>query len=111
MKIILRPGTSRLDTTMSSQHALDHNTNVYVSITLSPDSPAFHNPELLVVHPVVVHLGRVGELHDVQLLSVPRISWTQVQGDVLSSLHGITGVKHVEVQQTPTRRVKRGDEF
>lgn len=96
---------------MSTQHTLDHDSNVYLTVTLSPTSPAYSNPEVLTSHPSLTHVGSVGEMRDVQLLSVPRNSWNRVQGDVLSMLNGLAGVRRVDVQQPPRTRVKRGDEF
>ncbi len=94
---------------MSTQ--LDHVSNVYLAVTLSPGSPAYNHPELLTSHATVTHVGPVGELRDVQLLSVPQGSWGHVQAEVLSTLNGINGVRSVQIQQPPRTRVKRGDEF
>ncbi|KAH9842451.1 uncharacterized protein C8Q71DRAFT_853008 [Rhodofomes roseus] len=76
---------------MSSQHVLNHDDNVYLAVTVSPSSRFMANPEQLAVHPSLTHLGMVGE--------------------ILSSLNGLDGVKHVDVQGPPRMRAKRGDEL
>ena len=94
-----------------AQHVLDHDTFVYLTVTLAPSSPALADPALLTrAHPSLAHLGAVGELRDVQLLSVPKNAWAAAQGPVLAALHGTAGVQRVDVQGAPRTRAKR-DEF
>ena len=59
------------------------------------------------MHSALNHIGQMGQLRDVQLLSVPREDWARVQGDVLSSLNGLQGVRRVDVQDPPRMRTKR----
>jgi len=98
-------------TAMSSQQLLNHDDNVYLAVTVSPSSRFMANPERLAVHPSLTHLGIVGQLRDVQLLSTPRANWPHSQGEILASLNELDGVKHVDVQDPPRMRVKRGDEL
>lgn len=92
---------------MPLDHIQDHGANVYLAVTISPNSPLFQHPEQLAVHPALTHVGQVGELRDVQLLSVPRENWSGAQNDVMSSLNGVDGVKRVDVQDPPRMRAKR----
>lgn len=89
---------------------MDHSTNVYLAVTVSPTSQLFSQPEHLATHPSISHLGPVGQLEDIQLLSVPRASWGRVQGEVLAQLNSLNGVQRVDVQDAPRQRVKRGAE-
>ena len=83
--------------------------NVLIAVTVSPTSGLYHDPDsLAAAHPVLLRLGRVGELQDVQLLAVPRQNWETAQGDVLAALNGLAGVLRVDVQDSPKRRAKRG---
>ncbi|KAI0810827.1 hypothetical protein BC629DRAFT_1280879, partial [Irpex lacteus] len=75
-----------------------------------PNSAFYQNPAQLASHPALTHVGQVGQLRDVQLLSAPRESWSRIEGDVLSSLNGLDGVQRVEVQQPPRTRAKRDAE-
>ncbi|PCH38529.1 hypothetical protein WOLCODRAFT_97271 [Wolfiporia cocos MD-104 SS10] len=96
---------------MSAQHALNHDDNVYLAVTVAPSSRFVGDPDALAVHPSLTHLGIVGQMRDVQLLSVPRESWPRLQGDVLAALNTLDGVKRVDVQDPPRARVKRGGEL
>ncbi|GBE82830.1 hypothetical protein BKA93DRAFT_522463 [Sparassis latifolia] len=93
---------------MSAPLALNHDENVYLTVTITSSSPFAVNPAALVVHPSLTHLGMVGQLRDVQLLSVPRESWPRLQGEVLSALNALDGVRRVDVQDPPRMRAKRG---
>ena len=92
---------------MATQHSLDHGNNIYLTVTVSPSSAAASNSQALIVHPSITHLGHVGQLQDVQLLSVPRASWDLVQDSVMSTLRGISGVQRVAIEQPPRMRAKR----
>ncbi|KAI0668332.1 hypothetical protein C8Q78DRAFT_1071259 [Trametes maxima] len=93
---------------MSAQLVQNHEENVYLTVTVSPTSAVHNNPDGLAVHPLLKHLGRVGELQDVQVLSVPRVNWPSVQGAVLDALNALPGVLRVDVQEKPKSRAKRG---
>lgn len=99
---------------------LDYAAFTYLAITLSPQSPHFTNPNALatraseiIQNANVQHVGRVGELEDVQLFSVPKNVWDASGGestkivDTLKSLEGVTGVD----VQAPKMRAKRGGEL
>lgn len=92
---------------MTSQHIQDHSANVYITVTVSSSSSLYQHPEQLVSHPALNYIGQVGQLRDIQLLSVPREEWEHVQGDVLSNLNGLQGVTRVDVQEPPRTRSKR----
>lgn len=106
-----RPSRCCMGESRHGQKAENHDENVYLSVTLSPSSRFFENPESLAVNPALTHLGSVGALRDVQLLSAPRGSWPRLQGEILASLNSLEGVKHVEIQGPPRQRVKRGDDL
>ncbi|KAI0344968.1 hypothetical protein BDW22DRAFT_1353787 [Trametopsis cervina] len=91
---------------MSSHHAQDHTSNVYLAVTISPNSPLYQNPDQLASHPALTYVGQVGELRDIQLLSTPRSGWSTMQEDVISALNGLNGVRRVDVQE-PRTRAKR----
>ncbi|EKM56119.1 uncharacterized protein PHACADRAFT_257193 [Phanerochaete carnosa HHB-10118-sp] len=93
---------------MATQHVLDHTQNIYLTVTVSPSSPVFSNPQSLTIHPSMRYLGTVGALPDVQLLSVPRESWETIQENVMSTLKRMDGVRRVEMEQPPRMRAKRG---
>lgn len=96
---------------MSAQHVLRFDDNVYLAVTVSPTSRFMANPEQLAAHLSLTHLGTVGQLQDVQLLSAPRAGWPHVQGEILALLNNLDGVKHVDVQDPPRQRVRRGDDL
>ncbi|KAI0933419.1 hypothetical protein AcV5_005566 [Taiwanofungus camphoratus] len=97
---------------MSTVHPLNHQENVYLAATIASSSRFFDNPAALAsIHPSLTYIGIVGQMRDVQLLSVPRESWQRIQGEVLGSLNGLDGIRRVDVQDSPRARVKRGDEF
>ncbi|KAI1790447.1 hypothetical protein LXA43DRAFT_973632 [Ganoderma leucocontextum] len=81
--------------------------NVLITVTLSPTSALYSSPDGLLVHPLLTRLGHVGELQDVQVLSVPRESWFQAQGEVFGALNALSGVLRVDVQDQPRTRAKR----
>ncbi|KAL1947163.1 hypothetical protein VTO73DRAFT_14124 [Trametes versicolor] len=93
---------------MSTALAQSHDESVLLTITLSPTSALHANPDGLAVHPLIKRLGRVGELQDVQVLSVPRQSWPRVEGEVVDALNALPGVLRVDVQERPKLRAKRG---
>ncbi|KAI0355157.1 hypothetical protein OH77DRAFT_1496320 [Trametes cingulata] len=93
---------------MATALAQNHDENVFLTVTLSPTSAVCENPDALAVHPLIRRLGRVGELQDVQVLSVPRQDWPRLQGEVLDSLNALPGVLRVDVQEKPKLRAKRG---
>ncbi|KAG7092814.1 hypothetical protein E1B28_009130 [Marasmius oreades] len=50
---------------------MNYDLNTYIAITLAPGSSLSRSPvSLASVHPALAHMGQVGELIDVQLVSV-----------------------------------------
>ncbi|OSD02139.1 hypothetical protein PYCCODRAFT_443607 [Trametes coccinea BRFM310] len=100
---------SRTTSSMSTPLAQNHDENVFLTVTLSPTSTLYNDPDgLAAAHPLVRRLGRVGQLQDVQVLSVPRQEWPRVEGEVMDALNALPGVLRVDVQEKPRARVKRG---
>jgi hypothetical protein len=95
---------------LTPPHALDFDANTYISVTLDPSSASFGSPNVLASHDAIQYVGPVGQLADVQLLSVTKTEWPAVQADVLGWLKNKPGVVHVEVQAPPRTRAKRGIE-
>jgi hypothetical protein len=89
-------------------HALNHDANAYLAVTLAPSSPYLTQPTRLADHAAVNYVGPVGELSDVQLVAVPKAQWGMVETDVLGWLKGREGVAGVQVQAPPGQRAKRG---
>ncbi|KAF8585722.1 hypothetical protein K439DRAFT_1279400, partial [Ramaria rubella] len=88
----------------------DYGTNTYIVVYLSPSSPYLLNPSSIsTIHPALTHVGSVGVLNDVQLVSVPKREWSHLSDDVLVSLRSgsTTGIEKVEVQDEPKTRAKR----
>ncbi|KAF8874773.1 hypothetical protein CPB84DRAFT_560759 [Gymnopilus junonius] len=89
-------------------HQMDHNANSYLSVTFSSASPFQGSPsDLAGMYPGLFYHGRVGELEDVHLYSMPKPNWLQAKGTVLDGLNSTPGVIHVE-EQIPKQRIKRG---
>ncbi|KAK0185981.1 hypothetical protein F5146DRAFT_163924 [Armillaria mellea] len=80
----------------------DYDSNVYLTVTLAPNSPYYKSPEALsTVHPLVIHVGQVGALEDCQ-------GWAQRSEQVLASLKAAQGIHRVDVQ-SPRQRFKRDE--
>ncbi len=95
--------------------SLDYNSNTYLAITLSQNSPIISSPQSLLSSSVsgsrfeLNHVGQVGQLSDVQLWSIPKENWDANAQDILSFLKGKEGVESVDVQELKQRT--RRDEF
>ncbi|KIK64367.1 hypothetical protein GYMLUDRAFT_39915 [Collybiopsis luxurians FD-317 M1] len=90
--------------------AMNHNVNTYVAVTLAPNSPFLSMPSSLSsLHPSLTHVGQVGQLNDIQLVSVPKEDWGNIGEEVLRKLKGSDGVQGVSVQELK-QRAKRGDD-
>ncbi|KAK7677078.1 hypothetical protein QCA50_019976 [Cerrena zonata] len=87
---------------------MDFSANTYLTITVTSGSKVANNPSILAVHPSMVHQGKVGELSDIQVISVPQNIWDESKDIILQSLNALNGVRRVEVQDSPRTRVKRG---
>jgi len=91
---------------------LNHNLHTYVAVTLSPNSPFLNTPSSLsTLHPLITHVGQVGSLDDVQLVSVPKEDWNNIGEEVLAKLKAEEGVQSVSVQELKTRTKRGGDEL
>ncbi|KAI0058183.1 hypothetical protein BV25DRAFT_1811128 [Artomyces pyxidatus] len=91
-----------------SSHQLDYNAYTYLTVVFHPSSPHLSNPSALTSrHQGLIHVGPVGELHDVQIYGVPKQSWDQSSGAILAALNSGEGVLKVEAQE-PRVRSKRG---
>ncbi|KAG8772363.1 hypothetical protein FRC12_003096 [Ceratobasidium sp. 428] len=105
---------------MAAPMRLDYAAFTYLAVTLSPQSPLSTNPNALATRTSesiqglgVQHVGRVGELEDVQLFSVPKNVWDGTGGasaKILETIKAQEGVKGVDVQ-VPRMRSKRGEEL
>lgn len=92
--------------------AINHNDDVQIAVYLSSSSQYMQRPaDLATLHPALSHQGKVGELSDVQLVSVKKNDWERDNGEVLSRLKSGEGVTRVEVQQNRQRVKRGGDEF
>ncbi|KAJ7134846.1 hypothetical protein C8R44DRAFT_610765 [Mycena epipterygia] len=87
---------------------LNYAANTYLAVTLPASSSYLETPASLgFVHPAVAHVGQVGAMPDVQLVSVPKQEWDvseTVRGEILAAFQA---VGKVDVQQ-PKQRAKRG---
>ncbi|KAK0210147.1 hypothetical protein DFS33DRAFT_1252114 [Desarmillaria ectypa] len=82
----------------------NYETNTYLTITLASNSPYKQSPEALsTVHSLITHVGQVGSLDDVQLLSVPKQEWALRGEEVLASLKAAQGIHRVDVQSLRQR--------
>jgi hypothetical protein len=105
---------------MATPMRLDYAAFTYLAVTLSPQSAHFSSPNTLATRTSeavqgsnVQHIGRVGELEDVQLFSVPKHVWDSAGGQsakIIETLKSLEGVKTVDVQ-APKMRSKRGGEL
>ncbi|KAJ7643936.1 hypothetical protein FB45DRAFT_896476 [Roridomyces roridus] len=88
--------------------SLNYAANTYLAVTLPAASSYLTTPESLgIVHPAVAHVGQVGEMPDVQLVSVPKEEWEGPQGKREEILQALKAVGKVDVQ-APKQRAKRG---
>lgn len=91
---------------------LDHSANAYLAVTLTPASPYYHEPAALsTFHPSVRHIGQLGQLSDVQLLSVPKPHWDRLRQEITSSLRAQEGVSRVDIQEVKPRAKRGGEEL
>jgi len=90
---------------------LDYNSNTYLTVYLPSSSPYLADPSAIAtIHPALKHVGPVGVMKDIQILSVPKIEWERVSGEVLASFGDKLkdGIHKVELLDEPKARVKRG---
>ncbi|KAF5343533.1 hypothetical protein D9758_012951 [Tetrapyrgos nigripes] len=83
---------------MSAKYDYDHNT--YIAVTLDPQSSFFSSPSTLSeIHPALTHVGQVGKLKDVQLISFVKADWEEKLEEIIQALQSIEGVIKVDVQE------------
>lgn len=91
---------------------LNHASNAYLTVYFRPSSSFLADPSSInSVHPALTHVGPVGALKDVQVLSVSKFEWDRVSDEILASLSSRGDIEKVEVQDEPKARVKRSSEF
>ena len=100
---------------MAPPPALSYDTHIYLTLTLKPDTPLFHDPRSLQSRslPVgVTHVAQIGELQDSHIYQIdgPKSEFERVKAQVLASLREQQGVVKVEVMPEPKMRVKRSAE-
>jgi len=105
--------SSRLTMSITPPH-LDFSSNAYLTVYLTPSSIYLSDPSLLsTIHPALCHVGPVGVMKDVQILSVPKSDWTRnnQQDGILQALHENVGkgIQRVEVQEEPKQRARRDE--
>ncbi|KAI0792630.1 hypothetical protein C8Q75DRAFT_574332, partial [Abortiporus biennis] len=61
-----------LNTRNVIQQVLNYSDNIFLTVTVSQELA--QQPSGLVIHPSLTTLGQVGELRDVQLVSVPEVN-------------------------------------
>ncbi|KAJ3486340.1 hypothetical protein NLI96_g4317 [Meripilus lineatus] len=95
--------------------SLDWYNRVYLTLTFAQYSPYFMNPSSIGVGIEslnVRHEGQVGEVKDVQLVSVSKSDWAASQTEILTMLSNLAGISRVEIQEPPRQRLwRRSDEF
>ncbi|KAJ7784338.1 hypothetical protein B0H16DRAFT_294442 [Mycena metata] len=87
---------------------LNYAANTYLAVTLPATSSYLQTPaSLSLLHPAVAHVGQVGEMPDVQLVSVPKVEWEVSEAAREEILAAFKKVGRVDVQE-PKQRAKRG---
>ena len=90
----------------------DFSSNTYVTVYLRSSSSYLADPQSIsTIHPALTHVGPVGMMRDVQILSVPVPEWGRVSGEVLALLSSKPDIEKIEVQGAPKVRVKREGEL
>ncbi|KAF7288675.1 p-loop containing nucleoside triphosphate hydrolase protein [Mycena chlorophos] len=85
---------------------LNYAANTYLAVTIPASSQYYmQSPAALAeLHPAAAYVGQVGELSDVQLVSIPKAQWESLETEIVAAFEN---VGKVDVQ-TPKQRVKRG---
>ncbi|KAF8874823.1 hypothetical protein CPB85DRAFT_1236192 [Mucidula mucida] len=83
---------------------MDNDAYTYVAVTLDGDGAYINAPHILAtIHPSLSHVGQVGALDNVQLLSVAKLDWDDYGEEVLARLREAPGVVRVDVQELKQR--------
>ncbi|KAF7348423.1 p-loop containing nucleoside triphosphate hydrolase protein [Mycena sanguinolenta] len=87
---------------------LNYAANTYLAVTLPPSSSYLQAPaSLALLHPAVAHVGQVGAMPDVQIVSIPKDEWELSEDKRAEILAAFRAVGKVDVQE-PKQRAKRG---
>ncbi|KAJ6508471.1 hypothetical protein C8R45DRAFT_893050 [Mycena sanguinolenta] len=87
---------------------LNYAVNTYLAVTLPSSSSFLQAPASLArLHPAVAHVGQVGEMPDVQIVSIPKDEWELSEDKRAEILAAFQAVGKVDVQ-VPKQRAKRG---
>ncbi|KAF8505093.1 hypothetical protein JB92DRAFT_2966597 [Gautieria morchelliformis] len=92
----------------------DFISNVYLTVYVHHSSSYIADPQsIATIHPALAHVGpaTVGGMKNVLVLSVPKMEWSRVSGDVLALLRAQADVEKVDVLDAPKTRAKRGGEL
>ncbi|KAF9016058.1 hypothetical protein BDZ89DRAFT_1075982 [Hymenopellis radicata] len=85
---------------------MDHDAYTYIAVMLDGDGAGAYidSPHTLAsIHPSLSHVGQVGALDNVQLLSVAKFDWDDHGEEVLAQLKEAPGVVRVDVQELKQR--------
>ncbi|THV06891.1 hypothetical protein K435DRAFT_742898 [Dendrothele bispora CBS 962.96] len=83
---------------MTSEY--DYESNTYIAVTLDSASPFYASPSTLSeIHPALKHVGQVGKLEDVQLVSFMKEEWKNSLEEILGAIKSADGVKRLSVQE------------
>ncbi|KAJ6462021.1 hypothetical protein C8R47DRAFT_1158767 [Mycena vitilis] len=87
---------------------LNYAANTYLAVTLPSSSSYLRAPASLgLLHPAVAHVGQVGAMADVQLVSIPKEEWEVSEARRAEILAAFKAVGRVDIQE-PKQRAKRG---
>ncbi|KAJ7625347.1 hypothetical protein DFH06DRAFT_1008080 [Mycena polygramma] len=87
---------------------LNYAANTYLAVTLPSASSYLQAPASLgLIHPAVAHVGQVGTMADVQLVSIPKDEWEVSEAKRAEILAAFKAVGRVDIQE-PKQRAKRG---
>ena len=91
---------------------MDYDNYTYLAITLSNPSQYFDTPSIITSrYPSLNYCGRVGELSDVHLFSIPKDVWLRDGSALMPQLIGSDGVVHVDVQVLRTKSKRHIEEL
>ncbi|GJJ11908.1 hypothetical protein Clacol_006146 [Clathrus columnatus] len=91
--------------------------NTYLTVYLSPSSPYLsgQHASLNSIHPDISHVGPLGVLNDVHIISAAKEDWgrNDIREDILAALQPTqdNGIIKFEVLKEPQQRTKRNDEL
>jgi len=87
---------------------LNYAANTYLAVTLPASSSYLQAPASLgLLHPAAAHVGQVGAMPDVQLVSVSKDEWEVSEAKRAEILAAFRAIGRVDIQE-PKQRAKRG---